>query len=94
MLVKNNSNDSILELMDRAYTAALTGALTAAEFMELNSLANRLKFATDFNEPSFVPDRERIRFADLCRKATARQPACACEDRIERSAMTGGRRTS
>ena len=63
--VKNNSNDSILDLMDRAQLARETGGLTDAECVELNALANRLKFAADFNQPLFVLDCERVRFAFL-----------------------------
>ena len=67
--VTNNSNHSILALMERSQLAHEAGALTAAEYMELNSLANRLKFADEFNMPSFVIDPERRRFAHLKAKA-------------------------
>ena len=65
----NNLKESILDLMDRSRLAKEAGALTAAEYMELNSLANRLMFADDFNVPSFVLGPERSCFAYLKEKA-------------------------
>ena len=81
----NNSEESILDLMDRSRLAKEAGALTASEFMEFNSLANRLKFADDFNVPSFVREHERKRFAHLGEKAFSKLSAFPNECRTKRT---------
>ena len=90
----NNSEESILDLMDRSRLAKEAGALTAAEYMELNSLANRLMFADDFNVPTFVLGHERNRFAQLKEKAYSDQSSNLRETKCKQSFRTDSFRSS
>jgi hypothetical protein len=92
--VTNNLNHSILALMERSELAREAGALTAAEYMELNSLANRLKFADDFNMPSFVIEDERRRFAHLKGKAFANRSAIRTGSTAKPAIRNGSLRSS
>jgi hypothetical protein len=88
------SMDSILHLMERSHLAREAGALTETEFVELNSLANRLKFAGDFNKPAFVTSEERSRFAHLAGKVSANLPGSHSSSRAKRSIKTNSLRST
>ena len=89
------STDSILQLMERSHLAREAGTFTEAEFVELNLLANRLKFAGDFNKPAFVTDPERSRFAQLAgRVFSSKAPAFQSANRAMRPASTNSLRSN
>lgn len=82
--------EEALELMEWSCLRREACGLTDAEFVEMNALANRLKFADDFNQPSFVQEEARLRFASLKARAYARAEAVRkageiCQTLLERS---------
>jgi hypothetical protein len=88
------STDSILHLMERSHLAREAGVLSEAEFVELNLLANRLKFAGDFNKPAFVSRKERSRFAHLAGKVSPNLPDSPSSNRAKRSIRTSSLRST